>query len=83
MKRLTMFARGKWSDVLIAALLCIVVSCSKYGNPKEEANSMPPIFPDYINVTIPENIAPLNFEVKGAKHIVATISVRGKPEMKL
>lgn len=83
MKRLTMFARWTYSSVLLIALLCGVASCSKYDNPKEEANSMPPIFPDYINVTIPENIAPLNFEVKGAKHIVATISVRGKQEMKL
>ena len=78
-----MFARWTYSSVLLIALLCGVASCSKYDNPKEEANSMPPIFPDYINVTIPENIAPLNFEVKGAKHIVATISVRGKQEMKL
>lgn len=40
---------------------------------------MPPVFPDYTEVTIPYNIAPLNFEVKDATHIQAVLT-NGKGE---
>jgi len=46
-----------------AALL--ISSCSKpIGNAKE-FDTLPPIFPDYCNVVIPSNIAPLNFKLNG------------------
>lgn len=48
---------------LVAAML-LLSSCA--GHPdvpssSKEANSLPAIYPDYCNVTIPYNIAPLNF----------------------
>ena len=48
---------------LVAAML-LLSSCA--GHPdvpssSKEAKSLPAIFPDYCNVTIPYNIAPLNF----------------------
>ena len=48
---------------LVAAML-LLSSCA--GHPdvpssSKEAKSLPAIYPDYCNVTIPYNIAPLNF----------------------
>lgn len=46
---------------LIASLL---TACSgSVGTIEEERNELPPIFPDYVNCTIPSNIAPLNFQL--------------------
>lgn len=41
-------------------------------------NSFPEISPDYINVTIPPNIAPLNFMMKGAEKISVIIEGQGR-----
>lgn len=41
---------------------------------KERTDSCPVMFPDYVDVTIPENIAPLNFGIDGAQHICATLT---------
>lgn len=45
----------------------IISGCSEEP-PREylKINNFPDIYPDYINVTIPPNIAPLNFTIKGA-----------------
>jgi len=47
----------------VAGLLCAFYLCGCSGNTghAEQANRYPDIFPDYINVTVPVNIAPLNF----------------------
>lgn len=34
----------------------------------EESSSLPPICPDYIGVTVPQNIAPLNFKMADGRH---------------
>lgn len=42
-------------------IICLILmSCNKPENVKM-SHTLPPIYPDYINVTIPVNIAPLNF----------------------
>lgn len=45
---------------------------------KEHTDKLPEIFPDYIGVTIPRSIAPLNFSVPGAAHM--TVVVRGESQ---
>ena len=58
----------------ILVLLCLLM-CGCGGGWRQAARvdkALPPIFPDYVGVTVPANIAPLNFEVKGATHIQAT-----------
>lgn len=75
--------KGNWRHILramAAALLVAVIafasSCGgKYGDCAESSAGLPPIFPDYTGVTVPPNIAPLNFEIKGAEHIKAIISI--------
>lgn len=42
-------------------LLTIMVSCTPTPENVQQSNALPPIYPDYCDVTIPENIAPLNF----------------------
>jgi dipeptidyl aminopeptidase/acylaminoacyl peptidase len=55
----------------------LFVACSK-----QKANSVsdnyPEIFPDYISITVPYNIAPLDFRIDGAQSINAEFSVEGQ-----
>ncbi len=58
-----------------AALMC---SCA--GSPGEAAlsvDSQPPVFPDYAGVTVPCNIAPLNFAVDDAGFVRAEFASAG------
>ena len=41
------------------------------------SDSLPEIFPDYSGVTVPANIAPLNFMVEDAEAVQAVFSVKG------
>jgi hypothetical protein len=52
----------KWLSFfcLLAFISCSVPNIQQYG----DAGKYPDIFPDYINVTIPCNMAPLNFRLK-------------------
>ena len=56
-----------WSIVF---LLLLFTSCGT-KRAKTHSSSEPNIFPDYKGVTIPYNIAPLNFSISEATHIVA------------
>ncbi|MGL5790305.1 MAG: hypothetical protein ACRCXV_10520, partial [Bacteroidales bacterium] len=51
------------------------------GTPEETADTYPDIYPDYVQVTIPATIAPLNFQVKGATHIKAEFIIDGKVQI--
>ena len=56
--------------ILLLAVLFFLASCIKIEN-QEKMALQPDIFPDYKSVTIPPNIAPLTFTVKGVKRLVA------------
>lgn len=51
--------------VIITAISFIVLSCSNHVDTSKAISlgTTPAIFPDYTNVTIPNNIAPLNFSI--------------------
>ena len=52
------------STYLLAVLAIVLAACSAHPSVPQEATSvdaLPEIFPDYTEVTIPSNIAPLNF----------------------
>ena len=55
----------------ISAAVCIsIMLCSCARKEAEiQLSQLPEMFPDYAGVTVPSNIAPLNFIVKGAKSI--------------
>ncbi len=53
---------------IIGLLFAIMISgCSTEPGNYKETGTLPNIFPDYTFVTIPANIAPLNFRIEGAK----------------
>jgi len=64
---------------LIGYLIAFMIfSCSSTENVKVSPE-FPPVYPDYIDVTIPQNIAPLNFMLRNkAEKLVVTI--KGKSD---
>lgn len=56
------------------ASLFLFLSCSE-KQAKETVGSLPSIFPDYVGVNVPQNIAPLNFGVENASHLRAVITL--------
>jgi hypothetical protein len=65
----------------IFLLLC---ACKETRSNVETSNETPAIFPDYIGVTIPANIAPLNFTVTGEHkklHLIIEGSKAGSLEL--
>ncbi len=59
--------------MVVACLL--LTGCSKTRKAARTADVQPEIFPDYKGVTVPVNIAPLNFMIDGAEDIQATFTV--------
>ena len=47
--------------LLFLLTLLTLLSCTPTPENVQKSNVLPPIYPDYCDVTIPENIAPLNF----------------------
>ena len=72
--------RKLFATVISALLLC---SCSTWKEPADTSDELPAIFPDYIGVTIPCNIAPMNFMVEGAKKIQAEFSTDGVSQLQV
>ena len=79
----------KW---LIGAIsVGLFISCENVKEAQTVSNSYPSVFPDYTFTVIPYNIAPLNFEVKGAQEIradfagegVNLLTVTGKHEIRI
>ncbi|MBR3717463.1 MAG: PD40 domain-containing protein [Bacteroidaceae bacterium] len=64
--------------VYIWLTLSLLMGCSSLPEHPQISDALPPIFPDYIGVTIPDGIAPLNFDVKGRKSAdVIDVVVKG------
>lgn len=61
---------------IILVCLWVLVSCNPEGEIVQSA-SAPHIFPDYTGITVPVNIAPLNFKLEGASAIVLDIKGEG------
>jgi hypothetical protein len=58
--------------LVVLCLAWLLASCSG-REAKDKVNALPEIYPDYIEVTVPENICPMNFSVPGAEHIQALV----------
>ena len=63
-------------------LICILsvwllTACSHPVNNPEKTEEWPEIYPDYIGVTIPATIAPMNFDYIGGKHDRIDVIVTG------
>ena len=53
--------KRKLNILVTLVLLVILVSCTPTPENVQKSDALPPIYPDYCDVTIPVNIAPLNF----------------------
>lgn len=51
--------------IWLLTILCTLLSCTPHPENVRKIKELPPIYPDYTNVTIPVNIAPLNFLLRG------------------
>ena len=67
--------------LVIIAAVALAACGNKIPKTFSESKELPPIYPDYTNVTVPINIAPLTFEVDGkADGIVARLTA-GEEEL--
>lgn len=69
----------KIQNFAIAFLITLINSCSTDLSTSSQADRLPAIFPDYTEIVIPYNIAPLNFAIKEkGVAFVAKISTNGE-----
>ncbi|MBO4964176.1 MAG: hypothetical protein J6C65_04465, partial [Prevotella sp.] len=66
--------------VLSVTVCALLSGCTRMRQAAATADVQPTIFPDYKDVTIPVNIAPLNFMVEEAEHIQAVFSIDGNEQ---
>lgn len=67
--------RMTWAAFLLTFLL---IACGPSAPEQaKKANTLPHIFPDYIGVTIPDGIAPMNFDFIGGPYDQLYLSVKG------
>lgn len=70
--------------IIAISLILILSGCTSHPSAPEtfrKENREPKIYPDYKGVTIPYNIAPLNFAVKeNSDHCIARITYGGKQQ---
>lgn len=59
----------KKTIILLLLAVFALASCTPTPKNVRTSNELPPVYPDYADVTIPVNIAPLNFLVRGAKAV--------------
>ena len=52
---------NEYIKLVMLVVLATFASCTPTPRDVQQSDELPPIYPDYCDVTIPENIAPLNF----------------------
>ncbi len=62
---------------LIISFILLLSSCQDKMTDPTLVNEYPPIFPDYLDVTIPVDIAPLNFDYIGGEFSAIDVSITG------
>ncbi|HPE74725.1 MAG TPA: hypothetical protein PLC80_01480, partial [Draconibacterium sp.] len=66
--------------IILVIFFGFITACNNLPNESTESAKLPHIFPDYTDLTIPPNIAPLNFLIKepGEKFAVRISSKVGE-----
>ena len=82
-KYMQLYNRDTISKSLIVLSIILLSGCSPWKSASISADCRPVIFPDYAEVTVPANIAPLNFMVEDAGHIQASFSHEGNELLKV
>ena len=68
---------------LVAATLLLMVACTPSPTHPKASDELPPMYPDYTDITIPCNIAPLNFLLRGGFEAVELKAVCGDKELRV
>ena len=61
-------------------ILLLLSACTSSPTDPENTDALPSIYPDYIGVTIPVGIAPLNFSVEGNEDAQITVEMEADSE---
>lgn len=64
----------KFRYLAMSLLLFVATSCVLSPENVSESDNFPEIYPDYIGVTVPPNIAPLNFLLRDSCRAVQAIA---------
>ncbi|MGN0281865.1 MAG: TolB family protein [Prevotella sp.] len=64
--------------LILVGLIVLFTGCAGKREAAESVDALPKIFPDYCDVTIPSNIAPLNFMMEDVEHIQARFCLEGE-----
>ena len=67
----------------ILLLICIPLllgACRRQVTSPQLVDEYPPVYPDYIGVTVPSTIAPMNFSTAGKENFPINVVVKGEKE---
>ena len=64
--------------IYILLFLLFFVSCKETVKSPVKTNTVPVLYPDYVGVTVPVTIAPLNFTINSEKFDLIDVEVTGK-----
>ena len=67
----------KIQSIFSFSLVFLLYACSSYPKDVYEVDTLPDIYPDYIGVTIPTNIAPLNFSMTDDSVTTIYVEIKG------
>ena len=62
----------------ILSAFLLFMGCKEVVKSPTILNSLPVIYPDYVGVTVPASIAPLNFTIKSEKYDLIDVVITGK-----
>lgn len=62
----------------LIAFIMIMDSCTVNPDNMVPVDAFPAIYPDYIDVTVPSTIAPLDFDVDNAEKVLSIVSFKGR-----
>lgn len=64
----------------LVILLAVLAGCTSHPENVTEVDTLPAIYPDYIDVTIPTGIAPLNFSMADDSVTTIDVTIKGKDD---
>ncbi|MBQ8656209.1 MAG: PD40 domain-containing protein [Prevotella sp.] len=67
----------KYYTYYIECLILLLTSCHEGPQQTQKVDALPQIYPDYVGVTIPADIAPLNFEMVSDDVETVDVTVKG------
>ena len=68
---------------LVTAATLLMAACTPSPTHPQKSDELPPMYPDYTEVWIPCNIAPLNFLLRGSYDAVEVVATCGEETMRV